>query len=88
MVNVWSTIHQVSSLMAMEEVVIAGIILLFKHPPSVTAAAEAAEEEETLSLSLSTHFKLKFFPNAAPRYDSFFRSFSVAAVCMKRFSGA
>ena len=35
-------------LMAMEEVVIAGIILLFKHPPSVTAAAE---KEETLSLS-------------------------------------
>ena len=42
-------------LMAMEEVVIAGIILLFKHPPSVTAAAEAAEEEETLSLSLSLY---------------------------------
>ena len=36
-------------LMAMEEVVIAGIILLFKHPPSVTAAEK--EEEETLSLS-------------------------------------
>ena len=73
--------------MAMEEVVIAGIILLFKHPPSVTAAAE--EEEETLSLSLfSTHFKLKFFPNAAPRDDSFFRSFSVAAtVCMTQFLG-
>ena len=59
--------------MAMEEVVIAGIILLFKHPPSVTAAQE---EEETFSL---LHFKLKFFPHAAPRDDSFFRSFSVAA---------
>ena len=74
--------------MAMEEVVIAGIILLFKHPPSVTAAAAAEkeeEEEETLSL---LHFKLKFFPNAAPRDDSFFRSFSVAAVCKRRVSGA
>ena len=72
--------------MAMEEVVIAGIILLFKHPPSATAAAAEVEEEETLSLSL-LHFKLKFFPNAAPRDDSFFRSFSVAAVCMRRVSG-